>query len=236
MLRSIRSVLVLTAAVAAAACASTSFNSTWRNPAAEPGNFQGQKVAALVMSTDQSVRFGAEDALARELTARGAVGIPAYSLIPKELNQDKEKAKEFLEKANVVGVVVMRVVGKDQQVTQTAGGMYWGGPAYATFWGGGYYGYGWGGVYSPGYITTDTIVSVEIAGLLPQAGQAGLGRPVADDEPLQGGAVHQGTGRQGGGPDEEGRAHPLAEAPRRARGAPGPPAAEGVRLERTSPS
>ena len=40
--------------------------------------------------------------------------------------------------------------------------MYWGGPAYATFWGGGYYGYGWGGVYSPGYVTTDTIVSVEI--------------------------------------------------------------------------
>ena len=161
MLRSTRSVLVVTAAVAAAACASTSFNSTWRNPAAEPGNFKGQKVAALVMSKEQSVRFGAEDALARELTARGIVGIAAYSLIPKELVQDKEKAKEFLEKANVVGVVAMRVVGKDQQITQSGGGMYWGGPAYATFWGAGYYGYGWGGVYSPGYIQTDTIVIVE---------------------------------------------------------------------------
>ena len=156
-----KAVLGATAAMTLATCATTSLQSTWRNPAAEPGNFKGQKVAALVMSTDQSVRFGAEDALARELTARGAVGIPAYSLIPKELNQDKEKAKEFLEKANVVGVVVMRVVGKDQQVTQSAGGMYWGGPAYATFWGGGYYGYGWGGVYSPSYIQTDTIVSIE---------------------------------------------------------------------------
>jgi len=162
MLRSTRSALVVTAAVAAAACASTSFVSSWRNPAAEPGTFKGQKVAALVMSKEQGVRFGAEDALARELTARGIVGIAAYSLIPKELVQDKEKAKEFLEKANVVGVVAMRVVGKDQQVTQSAGGMYWGGPAYATFWGGGYYGYGWGGVYSPGYIQTDTIVTVEI--------------------------------------------------------------------------
>jgi len=161
MLRSTRPVLVL-AALAAAACASTSFVSSWRNPAAEPGSFKGQKVAALVMSKEQGVRFGAEDALARELTARGIVGIAAYSLIPKELVQDKEKAKEFLEKANVVGVVAMRVVGKDQQVTQSAGGMYWGGPAYATFWGGGYYGYGWGGVYSPGYIQTDTIVTVEI--------------------------------------------------------------------------
>ena len=162
MLRSIRPVLVVTAAVAAAACASTSFNSTWRNPAAEPGNFKGQKVAALVMSTDQSVRFGAEDALARELTARGMVGIAAYSLIPKELLQDKDKAKEFIDKAGVTGVVAMRVVGKDKEVTQTSGGSYWGGPAYATFWGGGYYGYGWGGVYSPGYIRTDTIVTVEI--------------------------------------------------------------------------
>jgi hypothetical protein len=161
MLRSIRSVLAVTAAVAAAACASTSFNSTWRNPAAEPGNFKGQKVAALVMSKEQSVRFGAEDALARELTARGMVGIAAYSLIPKELLQDKEKAKEFMEKAGVTGVVAMRVVGKDKEVTQTSG-TYWGGPAYATFWGGGYYGYGWGGVYDPGYIRTDTIVSVEI--------------------------------------------------------------------------
>ena len=162
MLRSTRSALVVTAAAVAAACASTSFVSSWRNPAAEPGSFKGQKVVALVMSKEQGVRFGAEDALARELTARGIVGIAAYSLIPKELTQDKEKAKEFIEKANVVGVVAMRVVGKDQQINQSAGGMYWGGPAYATFWGGGYYGNGWGGVYSPGYIQTDTIVTVEI--------------------------------------------------------------------------
>ncbi len=161
MLRSTRSALVVTAAVAAAACASTSFVSSWKNPAAEPGNFQGQKVAALVMSTDQSVRFGAEDALARELTARGAVGIAAYSLIPKELIQDKDKAKEFMGKANVAGVVAMRVMGKDKEITQSPG-MYYAAPTYASFWGAGYYGWGWAGVYSPGYVQTDTIVTVEI--------------------------------------------------------------------------
>ena len=148
-------------AVAAVASASTKFHSTWKAPGAEPQSFKGKKVAALIVSKEEGVRYGAEDALARELTARGAVGIAAYTLIPKELVQDKEKAKEFLEKANVVGVVAMRVVGKDQQITQSSGGMYWGGPAYATFWGAGYYGYGWGGVYSPGYIQTDTIVIVE---------------------------------------------------------------------------
>jgi hypothetical protein len=160
MLRATTKALVATAAVAAAACAATSFNSTWKNPAAEPGNFKGQKVAALIVSKEEGVRYGAEDALARELTARGAVGIAAYSLIPKELIQDKDKAKEFLEKADVAGVVAMRVVGKDKEISSSPGG-YWGGPAYATFWGAGYYGYGWGAVYSPSYIQTDTIVIVE---------------------------------------------------------------------------
>jgi hypothetical protein len=160
MSRSMRSALVVAAAVTAAACASTSFRSSWKNPTAEAGNFKGQKVAALVVSKEEGVRYGAEDALARELTARGIVGIAAYTLIPKELIQDKEKAKEFLEKANVAGVVAMRVVGQDKEISSSPGG-YWGGPAYATFWGAGYYGWGWGGVYSPGYLQTDTIVIVE---------------------------------------------------------------------------
>jgi len=150
----------LLAAGTAAACATTSFQSTWRAPDAGPLNFKGKKVAALVISKEEGVRYGAEDALARELTARGAVGIPAYSQIPKELVQDKEKAKEFLAKANVAGVVAMRVVGRDKQLTQSPG-TYWGGPAYATFWGAGYYGWGWGAVYDPGYLRTDTIVIVE---------------------------------------------------------------------------
>jgi len=165
MSRTARYGLVLTAAVAAVAMAavasaSTKFHSTWKAPGAEPLSFKGKKVAALIVSKEEGVRYGAEDALARELTARGAVGIAAYALIPKELIQDKEKAKEFLEKADVAGVVAMRVVGKDKEITSSPG-TYWGGPAYATFWGGGYYGWGWGGVYDPGYLRTDTIVIVE---------------------------------------------------------------------------
>ena len=160
MFRSTKAGLVAVAALVAAACAATTFNSTWKAPGAGPLNFKGKKVAALIVSKEEGVRYGAEDALAREITAQGAVGLPAYGLIPKELTQDKEKAKAFLEKAGVAGVVVMRVVGKDQQLSSSPA-TYYGGPYYATFWGGGYYGYGWGGVYDPGYLRTDTIVSVE---------------------------------------------------------------------------
>jgi hypothetical protein len=154
--------LVTVVALAAVACASTKFNSTWTAPGAGPLNFKGKKVVGLVVSKEEGVRYGAEDALAREITKQGAIGVAAYTQIPRELTRDKEKAKEFLEKAGVVGAVVMRVVGKDQQVTQSSSAVYWGAPNYATFWGGGYYGWGWGGVYDPGYMRTDTIVTVEI--------------------------------------------------------------------------
>jgi hypothetical protein len=147
-------------AMAAVASGSTKFHSTWKAPGAEPLNFKGKKVAALIVSKEEGVRYGAEDALARELTARGAVGIAAYTLIPKELIQDREKAKEFLEKANVAGVVAMRVVGKDKEITSSPGA-YWGAPYYSSFWGPGYWGWSWGGVYEPGYLRTDTIVIVE---------------------------------------------------------------------------
>ncbi len=160
MLRPRKAGLVAVVVLSAVACAATTFNSTWKAPDARPLNFKGKKVAAMIVSKEEGVRYGAEDALAREITAQGAVGLPAYSLIPKELTQDKEKAKAFLEKAGVAGAVVMRVVGKDQQL-RSSPATYWGGPYYATFWGGGYYGWGWGGVYNPGYLRTDTVVSVE---------------------------------------------------------------------------
>jgi hypothetical protein len=161
MVRFVRVGLAAGAAVAVGACAATTFNSVWKAPTAGPLNFKGKKVAALVVSKEEGVRYGAEDALAREITAQGAVGIAAYTLIPRELTQDRDKAKEFLEKAGVAGVVAMRVVGKEKELSGSGSTVYWGTPYYGSFWGGGYYGWGWGGVYDPGYLRTDTIVSVE---------------------------------------------------------------------------
>ena len=161
MFRSTKAGLAAVAALCAAACATTTFQSSWRAPGSTPLNFKGKKVAALIVSKEEGVRYGAEDALAREITKQGAIGVPAYGQIPKELTQDKEKAKEFLDKAGVVGVVVMRVLGKDQEISSSPAS-YYAMPYYSSFWGGGYYGYGWGAVYSPGYTRTDTIVTVEI--------------------------------------------------------------------------
>lgn len=154
--------LVALASLGMASCASgTRFNSTWKAPEAQPLNFQGQKVAAVVISPEEATRLGAEGELARELTRRGVNGIPAFNLIPPNETRDPDRARTLFDQAGIVGVVVLRAVGSQKELTSSGGVGYWGAPSYASFWGPGYWGYGWGAVYDPGYIRTDTIVRVE---------------------------------------------------------------------------
>ena len=138
-----------------AACASTGFTSTWRSPQAQPLQVQGSKVAALVMTNNEATRRSAEDALARAITAEGAQGVPVYTVTN---SQDEKTVRAALEKEGFAGVVVMRPVGSEQQITATP--TVYAGPSYAGFWGG-YYGYGWGAPWGGTEIRTDTLVSVE---------------------------------------------------------------------------
>ena len=156
--------LAVLATATAYAGTKTTFKSTWKAPNAQPVHFQGQKVVALVMNPDLAVRRGAEDELARQITLHGAMGVPAYTLVAVDDVKDKELAKAAFEKAGILGVVSMRVVSKDKELS-AAGGTNWILPAYGAFWGTdgsvGYYGYGWGGAYVPSYVSTDNIVGVE---------------------------------------------------------------------------
>ena len=152
--------LVGAAALGLASCASTTrFNSTWKAPDAGPLNFQGRKVAALVISDNTATRFSAEDLLARELRARGVDSIPAYDLIPRSETRDKDRAKTLFSQAGIVGVVVMRTAGAQKEIVSSGG--YWNMPSYGSFWGVGYYAYGWSTVYDGARIHTDSIVRVE---------------------------------------------------------------------------
>jgi hypothetical protein len=146
---------VVVAVVAFAGCATTGFSSTWRNPEAQPLRVEGSKVAALVMAKNEATRRASEDALAREITAQGAQGVPMYSIAPVT---DEAKTRAALEQQGFAAVVVMRPVGSQQRVTATP--TMYAGPAYGGFWGG-YYGYGWGSPWGGTEIRTDTIVAVE---------------------------------------------------------------------------
>lgn len=150
--------LVGAALAGSLASASTRFVSSWAAPVTEPVSFQGRKVAALVISPDESIRLEAEGELSRALIARGVQGIPAYNLIPPNETRDKDRAKVLFDVAGIEGVVVMRAAGSKKEASYAP--VYWSTPNYGTFWGG-YYGYGWGAVYETGYLRTDTVVRVE---------------------------------------------------------------------------
>jgi hypothetical protein len=133
------------------------FKSTWKADGAKPLGFAGKKVLALVLTDDQNLQVSAEEALARELTARGVEGVPAYRLIPRPEMRDAAGAKGWITRAGVAGVVAMRPLGVDERVTYTPS--MWASPYYNSFWN--YYGYAWGSMYIAGSVRQETVVTVE---------------------------------------------------------------------------
>ena len=156
--RSMRAWSALAVIVAAgASIAAVKFTSTWVAPDAGAVSFKGQKVVALVMSDDMSLRMSAEEALARELSARGMQGVAAYRVIPREELKDPDRARGWFDREAVAGVVALRPVSHDR--VKRYGPEIWTGPSYATLWG--FYPYGWTTVYVAGSNRTDTIIVVE---------------------------------------------------------------------------
>jgi hypothetical protein len=137
--------------------AKTRFSSVWKSPDAAQSSFAGKKVAALVIDQDDSLRVAGEEALVRELTARGIQAVPSYRMMPKELAQNPDQAKIWYEKAGVAGVVAFRVVSDERSKTIVPS--TWMTGYYTSFWG--YYGYSYSAVFSPGYTRNERIVSLE---------------------------------------------------------------------------
>jgi hypothetical protein len=146
-----------TIAIVGASLQAVRFTSTWVAPDAAAINFKGQKVAALVMSDDMSLRMSGEEALMRELSARGMQGVAAYRIIPREELKDPDRAKTWFEREAVAGVVTLRPVSASK--VPRYGPDIWATPNYSTLWG--YYPYGWTTVYVAGPVRTDTVIVVE---------------------------------------------------------------------------
>ena len=150
-------ILVAVAASATALSASIKFTSVWKSMDAGAVSFAGKKVAALVISQDDSLRVSGEESLAGELSSRGMQGVATYRIAPKEELQRAETARSWFEKAGIEGVVAVRPVSADTRQTYTSG--TWVTSNYSTLWS--YYGYGWGSVYVPGSMQKETVVVVE---------------------------------------------------------------------------
>jgi len=136
--------ILLLAALSSACAPSINIVTSVRPPGAEPLNMKGERMAAVVMMQNQTIRRAAENALAREITKHGAKGVPMHTLLASPNPADEAQARAALEGAGVKGLVVMRpsrarktVVTPPQTYTM---------PMYNGYWGG-YYGYGWNGAW-----------------------------------------------------------------------------------------
>jgi hypothetical protein len=153
--------IVLASCLAAMAAVTLSsaqdFTSVWRSPSAAKVSFAGKKIAALLITQDDSLRMSGEEALVRELSARGMQAVATYRMAPKEELQSAERARGWFERANVDGVVALRPISSDKRISYNDS--LWLSPSYNTFWG--YYGYGWSSAVVIGGVDRDTVVTVE---------------------------------------------------------------------------
>jgi len=133
------------------------FVSEWTSPTAKPLNFVGRKVAAVVVVDDLSLQMSSEEALAREITARGPNAIASYRIVPRADLRDKDKARTWFQQAGVEGLVVMRLLETEKDKTYSA--VVWSSGNYGNAWD--YYGYGWATAYPIGRQRTETTITVE---------------------------------------------------------------------------
>lgn len=133
----------------------TSFVSTWRDPEAQPLNFN--KVLVVAFMPDEGQRRSAEDEMVKNITRVEAV--PSYRIVSKEQMKDSDATKAKVMELGVDGVVTMRFLGRDEKLEYVPGTMSYGPSYYQPFWG--YYGYASPMMYDPGYYTTTNVVRLE---------------------------------------------------------------------------
>ena len=130
---------------------------TWKNPDAHPVNWQGKKVAIFVGTLLTANQDPAQKALLREVTQRGIQGVIGDTLVPPDVKKDHNAAIRLLADAGVAGVIVMRLVGY-QDETVVTGARYLA-DNYSYF--SSYWDYGMATMYVPGTVDTKTTVMVE---------------------------------------------------------------------------
>ena len=137
--------------------AAPKFLASWKSPEVARLNFAGKKVAALVITDSQSLQMSGEEALTRELSARGVMGTATYRFVPREELKSAEKARPWFERSKVEGVVALRPVKRETEREYTP--LIWSSGYYPDFWG--YYGYGWSNVYVIPSSRETTTITVE---------------------------------------------------------------------------
>jgi hypothetical protein len=142
------------AAMLAAGCPpQTNLTAVWKSPSVTAVRFN--KILVAAQAPDQARRRNIEAYLAKRIER----ATPSYEVISEAEAKDTNAAKAKIAAQGFDGAVIVRFVGTTQQQTYVPGTTYWGPAPYGSMWG--YWGYGWGAVYDPGYLVTDTVVTLE---------------------------------------------------------------------------
>jgi hypothetical protein len=146
--------LVCATVVTLVACGtSTKLTAVWKAPEASATRFK--KIIVAAQTKDQASRRSLES----HLVSRIPNSTASYEVLTEDETRDQARAKAKVAAAGFDGAVIVRFVGKDTQTTYVPGTTWYGPAPYGSMWG--YWGYGWGAVYDPGYLVTDTIISLE---------------------------------------------------------------------------
>ncbi len=135
----------------------TSFNSTWRDPEAQPLAFK--KILVVAFVNDEGQRRSAEDRIVANI--KRAEAVPSYRILSLKELKDNDASRAKVDQLGIDGVVTFRVLGKDEKLEYVPGTSYYGPSYYQPFWG--YYGYAGPMMYDPGYYTTTQIIRAETA-------------------------------------------------------------------------
>ena len=150
------SVLIFFFALVLMSCATTKVTEQWQDPAFD-GKFND--VLVLSLNADDSKRRLFETGFLAELDKHSIESSASYELLPNHADLEKEQIKAAIAGTSIDGVLVMRQVRVKKEDRYVPPRMdYVGDPYYGSFYG--YYGY-FAPIYTPGYITEDTIVHLE---------------------------------------------------------------------------
>jgi hypothetical protein len=146
----------LAGVLALAGCAApTVLNTQWSNPqfTAKPL----RNILVVAISKDSSNRRTFEDAMVKQLTARGVKAEPSYRYAPESGVIEQAKMQQAVKESGATGVLLSRVVNVSQSV-KVSPGMYMGPPVGYGF--GGFYGF-YGGMWASSYYTPPSVYTEE---------------------------------------------------------------------------
>lgn len=112
----LRAVVPVALAWLVAGCASTTLQSTWRDPAYAGGAFK--RIFVLALSTrDVTARRVIEDVVVAKLAAGGVEGVPAWQSLPNDGPVPESALAAAVTASRADGMLMVRLLGVDTQLT-----------------------------------------------------------------------------------------------------------------------